>query len=292
MAIIPPLDRITKAPALGVDKLQQQFNNVLDSVVDQANQTIKDSVKLPNNVSCDDPRVKKIKQSLESIQSSIDAVRENIPKIQEAVSAVNTIVSTAQGIKATIATVQLANPITAPLFIAMQLEAIQNELIVNAIESIKPLQNLPGQIESKLLSLTPPLVAAISKLNTVCNDNDIELTLPTVSNDSISNSVTSDSISNSVTSDSDYNDLIETEFYNEFNVSDIDISGRADSIRQLIDQQRDLLNSLQEAPSQVYKQDGEPPAELGKIGDYYINTINNVSYGPKISTTDWGNPLN
>lgn len=283
MAIIPPLDRVTKAPALGVDKLQQQFNNILDSVVDQANQTIKDSVKLPNNVSCDDPRVKKIKQSLESIQSSIDAVRENIPKIQEAVSAVNTIVSTAQGIKATIAAVQLANPITAPLFIAMQLEAIQNELIVNAIESIKPLQNLPGQIESKLSSLTPPLVAAISKLNTVCNDNDIELTLPTVSNDSISNSVTSDS---------DYNDLIETEFYNEFNVSDIDISGRADSIRQLIDQQRDLLNSLQEAPSQVYKQDGEPPAELGKIGDYYINTINNVSYGPKISTTDWGNPLN
>ena len=283
MAIIPPLDRVTKAPALGVDKLQQQFNNVLDSVVDQANQTIKDSVKLPNNVSCDDPRVKKIKQSLESIQSSIDAVRENIPKIQEAVSAVNTIVSTAQGIKATIAAVQLANPITAPLFIAMQLEAIQNELIVNAIESIKPLQNLPGQIESKLSSLTPPLVAAISKLNTVCNDNDIELTLPTVSNDSISNSITSDS---------DYNDLIETEFYNEFNVSDIDISGRADSIRQLIDQQRDLLNSLQEAPSQVYKQDGEPPVELGKIGDYYINTINNVSYGPKISTTDWGNPLN
>lgn len=283
MAIIPPLDRVTKAPALGVDRLQQQFNNILDSVIDQANQTIKDSVKLPNNVSCDDPRVKKIKQSLESIQSSIDAVRENIPKIQEAVSAVNTIVSTAQGIKATIAAVQLANPITAPLFIAMQLEAIQNELIVNAIESIKPLQNLPGQIESKLSSLTPPLVAAISKLNTVCNDNDIELTLPTVSNDSISNSVTSDS---------DYNDLIETEFYNEFNVSDIDISGRADSIRQLIDQQRDLLNSLQEAPSQVYKQDGEPPAELGKIGDYYINTINNVSYGPKISTTDWGNPLN
>jgi len=276
MAIIPPLDRVTKAPALGVDKLQQQFNNVLDSVVEQANQTIKDSVKLPNNVSCDDPRVKKIKQSLESIQSSIDAVRENIPKIQEAVSAVNTIVSTAQGVKATIAAAQLANPITAPLFIAMQLEAIQNELIVNAIESIKPLQNLPGQIESKLSSLTPPLVAAISKLNTVCNDTDIELTLPTVSNDSIS----------------DYNDLIETEFYNEFNVSDIDISGRADSIRQLIDQQRDLLNSLQEAPSQVYKQDGEPPAELGKIGDYYINTINNVSYGPKISTTDWGNPLN
>ena len=42
MSVIPPLDRLTKAPALGVDKIQQQFNNILDSIVDQANKTIKD----------------------------------------------------------------------------------------------------------------------------------------------------------------------------------------------------------------------------------------------------------
>ena len=277
MSIIPPLDRLTKAPSFGVDKIQQQFNDILDLVVDQTNQTIKDSVKLPTNVKCDDPRVQNIKQNLENIQSLITQVQQNIPKIQSAITAVNTIVSTAQGINAAIAAAQLSNPVTAALFISLQTQAIQNQLIVNAVEAVKPLQSLPLQIESKILTLVPVLITAISKLNTVCGDSDIELNIPNISTES------------AVT---DYNDLVPTEFYNESNVSENDLTQRSDSIEQLVEQQRNLLTSLQEAPSQVYKQEGNPPAELGKIGDYYLNTSNNVSYGPKISDTDWGNPLN
>ena len=41
MSVIPPLDRITKAPALGVDKIQQQFNKILDSIADQAKKQLK-----------------------------------------------------------------------------------------------------------------------------------------------------------------------------------------------------------------------------------------------------------
>jgi len=277
MSIIPPLDRLTKAPSFGVDKIQQQFNDILDLVVDQANQTIKDSVKLPTNVKCDDPRVQNIKQNLENIQSLITQVQQNIPKIQSAITAVNTIVSTAQGINAAIAAAQLSNPVTAALFISLQTQAIQNQLIVNAVEAVKPLQSLPTQIESKILTLVPVLITAISKLNTVCGDSDIELNIPNISTES------------TVT---DYNDLVPTEFYNESNVSETDLTQRSDSIEQLVEQQRNLLTSLQEAPSQVYKQEGNPPPELGKIGDYYLNTSNNVSYGPKITDTDWGNPLN
>ncbi len=277
MSIIPPLDRLTKAPSFGVDKIQQQFNDILDLVVDQTNQTIKDSVKLPTNVKCDDPRVQNIKQNLENIQSLITQVQQNIPKIQSAITAVNTIVSTAQGINAAIAAAQLSNPVTAALFISLQTQAIQNQLIVNAVEAVKPLQSLPTQIESKILTLVPVLITAISKLNTVCGDSDIELNIPNISTES------------TVT---DYNDLVPTEFYNELNVSETDLTQRSDSIEQLVEQQRNLLTSLQEAPSQVYKQEGNPPPELGKIGDYYLNTSNNVSYGPKITDTDWGNPLN
>ena len=277
MSIIPPLDRLTKAPSFGVDKIQQQFNDILDLVVDQTNQTIKDSVKLPTNVKCDDPRVQNIKQNLENIQSLITQVQQNIPKIQSAVTAINTIVSTAQGINAAIAAAQLSNPVTAALFISLQTQAIQNQLIVNAVEAVKPLQSLPLQIESKILTLVPVLITAISKLNTVCGDSDIKLNIPNISTES------------TVT---DYNDLVPTEFYNESNVSENDLTQRSDSIEQLVEQQRNLLTSLQEAPSQVYKQEGNPPPELGKIGDYYLNTSNNVSYGPKISDTDWGNPLN
>tara|TARA_R110000796_G_scaffold5459_2_gene20371 strand:- start:1385 stop:2221 length:837 start_codon:yes stop_codon:yes gene_type:complete len=278
MSVIPPLDRLTKAPALGVDKIQQQFNNILDSIVDQANKTIKDSAKLPTNVNSDDPRVKNIKQSLENIQLSITKVQENIPKIQSAITAVSTIISTAQGINAALAAAQLSNPVTAALFIALQTQALQNQLIVNAIEAVKPLQSLPDQIESKILTLVPVLTTAIAKLNTV-SDDDIELNIPT-------------NISTGLNTDTNYNDLIPTEFYNELNVSEDDLTQRSNSIEQLVDQQRNLLTSLQEAPSQVYRGNGNPLPNLGKIGDYYLNTSNNVSYGPKISDNDWGTPIN
>jgi len=278
MSVIPPLDRLTKAPALGVDKIQQQFNNILDSIVDQANKTIKDSAKLPTNVNSDDPRVKNIKQSLENIQLSITKVQENIPKIQSAITAVSTIISTAQGINAALAAAQLSNPVTAALFIALQTQALQNQLIVNAIEAVKPLQSLPDQIESKILTLVPVLTTAIAKLNTV-SDGDIELNIPT-------------NISTGLNTDTNYNDLIPTEFYNELNVSEDDLTQRSNSIEQLVDQQRNLLTSLQEAPSQVYRGNGNPLPNLGKIGDYYLNTSNNVSYGPKISDNDWGTPIN
>jgi hypothetical protein len=314
MSVIPPLDRIAKAPALGVDKIQQQFNNILDSIVDRVNETIKDSAKLPTNVNCDDPRVKNIKQSLENIQLSITKVQENIPKIQSAVTAITTIISTAQGINAALAAAQLSNPVTAPLFIAMQTQALQNQLIVNAIEAVKPLQSLPDQIESKILTLVPVLTTAIAKLNTVCDD-DIELNIPTnistgVNPTNISTGVNPTNISTGVNptniltgvnptniltglnTDNNYNDLIPTEFYNESNVSEDDLTQRSNSIEQLVDQQRNLLTSLQEAPSQVYRGNGNPLPNLGKIGDYYLNTSNNVSYGPKISDNDWGTPIN
>ena len=294
MSVIPPLDRITKAPALGVDKIQQQFNKILDSIADQANKTIKDSAKLPTNVNSDDPRVKNIKQSLENIQLSITKVQENIPKIQRAVTAITTIISTAQGINASIATAQLAIPVTAPLFIAMQTQALQNQLIVNAIESVKPLQSLPDQIESKITILIPILIAAISKLNTITND-DVELNIPSIPRaDNVELNVLNIPLTDDVelNTDNNYNDLIPTEFYNELNVSETDLTQRSDSIEQLVDQQQNLLTSLQEAPSQVYRGNGNPLPNLGKIGDYYLNTSNNVSYGPKISDNDWGTPIN
>ena len=298
MSVIPPLDRIAKAPALGVDKIQQQFNKILDSITDQANKTIKDSAKLPTNVNSDDPRVKNIKQSLENIQLSITKVQENIPKIQSAVTAITTIISTAQGINASIAAAQLSNPVTAVLFIALETQKTQNQLIVNAIEAVKPLQSLPDQIESKILTLVPVLTTAIAKLNTV-SDDDIELNIPTnistglntVSDDDIELNIPTN-ISTGLNTDTNYNDLIPTEFYNESNVAEDDLTQRSNSIEQLVDQQRNLLTSLQEAPSQVYRGNGNPLPNLGKIGDYYLNTSNNVSYGPKISDNDWGTPIN
>ena len=86
--------------------------------------------------------------------------------------------------------------------------------------------------------------------------------------------------------------MIPTDFYTELNVSDTDLIQRSNTIQELVDQQRSLYNSLLEAPSQVYKRNGPPSQNLGKIGDYYLDIATNISYGPKLSDTDWGNPLN
>jgi hypothetical protein len=159
--------------------------------------------------------------------------------------------------------------------------------------------------------LIPILIAAISKLNTITNDDielnvpsnistgvnptDVELNVPSIPRaDDVELNVPSIPRADDVelNTDNNYNDLIPTEFYNELNVSETDLTQRSDSIEQLVEQQQNLLTSLQEAPSQVYRGNGNPLPNLGKIGDYYLNTSNNVSYGPKISDNDWGTPIN
>ena len=142
--------------------------------------------------------------------------------------------------------------------------------------------------------MIPILIAAISKLNTITND-DVELNVPSIPRaDDVELNVPSIPRADDVelNTDNNYNDLIPTEFYNELNVSETDLTQRSDSIEQLVEQQQNLLTSLQEAPSQVYRGNGNPLPNLGKIGDYYLNTSNNVSYGPKISDNDWGTPIN
>jgi hypothetical protein len=75
-------------------------------------------------------------------------------------------------------------------------------------------------------------------------------------------------------------------------VSESDLTDRSSNIETLLKQQQDLLTSLLEAPSAVYKQHGIPDPNLGKTGDYYINLDNSSVYGPKVSATQWGNPVN
>tara|TARA_R110001632_G_scaffold18691_4_gene57519 strand:+ start:630 stop:1460 length:831 start_codon:yes stop_codon:yes gene_type:complete len=276
MAIPPPLDKITTLPALGVDKIQQQFNKLIDEILDKTKTVITDSIKLPAGTKCDDPSIQKMKADLNDVKDGIQKIQESIPKIQPVITGVKTIITTAQSIRAAITIAQLSNPLTAAGFIAATANALQEELIVNAIAAIEPLTAVPTQTLSKLETLIPPLTTAIAKLaDAGCVDS--ELTIPTLN----------DSDSNNFPDGFDYNDLLPSEFYEEVNVSESDIDQRSDVIQQLVEQQQNLLASILEAPSQVYRQQGSPPAELGKIGDYYVDTENNIAYGPKQSNTNW-----
>ena len=271
-AIVPPLDMIPKLPGKAVSLTIKQIDKQTDKLLTAVNETITDSVKLPVNIKCDDPRIKKIKKQLTDIQKQLTTVQESIPKIQKTADSLKAVVGTAIGIKTAISIAQLSNPVTAPLFIAQQLTAIQDATIVNAIESLKQFADVPVSLTSKLKTFVPPLTAAISKLSAICNGDVDNLEIPS--------SLLADS-------DTDYNDLVATEFYNEKNVSQSDLDGRSDLIEQLLQQQQDLLTSLNEAPSKVYQNSGAPADDLGKVGDYYIDLDTQTIYGPKASVTNW-----
>jgi division protein CdvB (Snf7/Vps24/ESCRT-III family) len=271
-SIVPPLDIIPKLPAKAVNLVIKQLDKQTDRLLEDVTKTVQNSSRLPANVNCDDPRVKQIKTQLASIQQQITKIQETIPRIQSTINTVNTVVATSLAIKATISAVQLSNPVTAPVFIAQQLLAIQDATIVNAIESLKQFSTVPETVTSKIATIVPPLLSSIDKLSNVCNGDVDQLTVP--------ESVVTDLNSN-------YNDLVPTEFYTELNVSDEDLDTRSDVIQQLLEQQQNLLQSLQEAPSKVFNGEGLPGNDIGKPGDYYIDISTQTVYGPKPSQNSW-----
>ena len=280
-AIVPPLDIIPKLPAKAVTLVMTQLNTQTDRLLDNVTKTVQDTVKLPVNVKCDDPKIAQIKKQLADIQNQITSIQQTIPRIQTTINSVRSLVGIATGIKTALSVAQLSNPITAPLFIAQQLMAIQDATIVNAISSLSQFSSVPVTLTSKLQTITTPLLGAIAKVSNVCNGDVDTLN---ISQDALSNDALQTEI--------DYNDLVNTTFYNEENVSDDDLQHRSDTIQQLVEQQQNLLTSLQEAPSKVYQASGVPENNLGKLGDYYINLDNQSIYGPKAQADDWGQPVN
>lgn len=272
-SIVPPLDRIPKLPGQAVSRVISRLNTQTDQLLESVTKTVQDSTKLSENAKCDDPRVKQIKTQLEDIQNQITRIQESIPVIQQTADSLKGVIGASVAIKNTIALAQLSNPVTAPLFIAQQLTAVQDATIVNAIESLNQFNTLPDTLTSKLDTIVNPLLTSISKISNICNGEIDELILP-------GNTLSQSDIE-------ELNDLVPTEFYTELNVSDDDITNRAITIQQLVEQQENILRSLQEAPSKVYQDSGLPDPELGKPGDYYIDISTQTVYGPKPSQNSW-----
>ena len=166
-------------------------------------------------------------------------------------STIQTLIGTAQAIKAA----QLLNPITGPAAIAAELVIVQNMTIANATIAAKQLVDLPQYINSALGPIQESLGAIVPKLASKCNDVQFELD-PNAANTAGINA----------------------------GDSSIDLSIIDDAIKQ----QRDLLISLEEAPSQVYRDTTVPDNSLGKPGDYFIDERNKLIYGPKPSRDAWG----
>jgi division protein CdvB (Snf7/Vps24/ESCRT-III family) len=292
-AIVPPLDFIPKLPSIAVTETIKQVNKQTDVLLQTVTTTVTDSIKLATNVKCDDPRMKKIKEQLAQVQEQITKIQETIPKIQTTINTVKQIVNTAVAIKAAISAAQLSNPVTAAVFIATQLTLIQDATIVNALESLKQFEQVPPALTAKIQTVIPPILSALQRVEGACGENTPEVSIPEnlLGDSDIRGENTPEvSIPENLLGDSDiqdYNDLVDTEFYTEDNVNSKDLSDRSDLIQQILQQQQDLLQSLQEAPSLVYRGNGLPDPNLGKPGDYYVDLDTQAIIGPKVSYTTW-----
>ena len=278
-AVFPPLDRIPNLPPQITDKAIQQLTKLVDQLGDKVVTVSKDSVKLPEKCNCDDPRIKKIKKDLSDVQGLITKLQTEIPKIQKIINTTKTVITAANGVKTALAAAQLSIPATAGLFVAMLLKDVQDATIKNAIASINQLAKVPPSLTAQLNKFTPTIQEALNKIGSSCNGEVPTISIPT---STLRDADALDSFGDEF----DYNDLLDSEFYQEINVSQEDLTNRSENIQKLIEQQRSLL-TLQEAPSQVYQQVGRPDDDLGKTGDYYIDTQNLMIYGPKPSDTEW-----
>lgn len=315
-SITPPLDRLPRVPAKILTKLSGTVDKAVAKLNQQVQKTIKDATKLPDNCKCDDPRVRKVKTQLTNVQSQISQIQNSISQIQSIANTVKGIVTTAVAIKSTITAAQLLNPITAPVFIAQNLMAVQDTIIVNALASLNQFAAIPSSISSNLALVVPQLTEAINKLSQICNFDAGDST-------GVGGEVKPLDVSSSVmVKVKNLSKLVEnqnkaipaeelkiklnanlpTEFYNDNNVSDSDIENRSEEIQILLDDlgasiveqasmQAQLQQSILEAPSVVYQQNGKPAGNLGKLGDYYIDLQTQQIYGPKLSSTDWGNAI-
>ena len=293
-AIIPPLDKIPKIPGYAVNITISQINRLIDKLIKQTLETSKKASALDISTKCDDKVIKDLKQELTDLQALIKKIQGFIKKIPPAVKSIKTIIKTVKAIKAANVLAMLSNPLTAPIFTSTELNKVLDASIVNALESLNQFASVPATALSKLTALLPELINIASSINSTCNGNGDNASvsvspelLGTTLAGTVAGNATDGQIAVDDTNNNNYDDILPSDFYNEYNASDDDLNFRDDVIQTILDQQLDLLASIQEAPSIVIHGNGDPIDTIGKTGDYYVDKDTDTIYGPKPYRNSW-----
>ena len=275
MPVTFPLNKIPEIPprltSIAVDTIVDFLNKIIERLL----KLVDEATKLEDNCACDDPKVLDLKNSLEDVMELIKKLQELIPKIQEMIDLFKTLSEIATTVKSSLYLI----PVVGQAVATADLSLVQTMTIENAKKSLEQLQTIPSRLNIGIDLAVSELTKVANRLAEACSgaediNNDV-LKVPQQVKDSIDNFNRDNNF---------YNDQLDSEFYQLKNVSIDDLDNRADSIRQLIEQQRDLLTSLQEAPSKVLSGAGPPNNDLGKSGDYYVDISSNQVYGPKLNT--------
>lgn len=262
----------TQIPSQIVTKLTPLLSKQIDTMSKLAETMSSDSLNLSPEVTCSDPNVKKIKTDLQLFQKEISRLNSIVNNTNGVVNSIKTISIVANTSKLA----QLIIPAVSgvPSGPVTALINLFTKLGENANSAITCLENVIKNIKSQQQLISNTVADVLNTLGPICDSEVFE---------------TSSEVADIIT-DTNLN-LYPTEFYTEINVSDDDITNRFEVISNLLENQINVLNNLLEAPSKVYQGNTFPDIELGKVDDYYINTITNQIYGPK-TINGWGTPVN
>lgn len=275
MAVAPPFDLIIKKVPTAVNKLQTALNKLVDQLTQRVTEAVTDSAKLSDRIDCNDPRVKKIKALLLAIQQIIQKIQEVLRILQIVVPAL----TVAAQIAATLISIQLATPLPSPPAIVQTL-AVQNELIATIVGALKQASIIITVVNGSVMVGSSLLASVINKLSSICNNEVFTVSQET--------KLAIDALNNEIIN------YTPSQFYNIKNTSIEDLDNRENLIQQLNQKQLSIIENLLEMPSKIIRltETNAPATDLGKTGDFAINENTKVIYGPKLSDTDWGIPIN
>ena len=233
-------------------------------------------MQLNSKTRCSDPKIKQLKTDLDKILQQINTIKQGLNSINNIVP----VITSVSGIAQTLKTIQLAVPAVPGVPTGPVTELINtfDNLGTNAKSSTSSLQGLIDSINTRLDMINKTLANGIDKLSSICNSEALNVTADIANELDDLNGL-------------NYDDIAPTRFYTELNVSDDDIQNRIQLIQGLIEQQLVVLQNLKEAPSKVISNTQPPTANVGDIDDYYIDTTNQVIYGPK-TETGWDTGIN
>ena len=277
MALTPPFDQAVK-PILNLfSNINGKVGELQSKLLSQLTELQGKITDLPENIKCSDPRIDDIKQDIQRINDTISNIQTVFGNIQNVVN-ILLIVATISSIAIAIS-LAIVLPTNTGIVKALEVSSYVVATILGVLGAIT---GLIAFAQSMLSNISSALGPILNKLGSICNNETFNV-----------NTDTANSILNDISKQTaGYGDMTQTEFYRTINVSSEDLQDREQKIEQLLEQQRSLIDNLIEAPSQVINNQGIPNSDIGNIGDYYIDKISKTIYGPKISDTDWGTPVN
>lgn len=263
MATAFPFNKISKVPMrvlailLPIITAQQTLAKKLGNRIQE------DLENLSKNAKCDDAEVLALKQKLEKLQQTIDNLQRLlgfIPTISNSLRTVNTVAQI-------ISSVQLVIPAAPGVPQAPIIQTLNAavETIANVTAVLTTLSNVANNVLQLANRLEGIIQNINDKIKSLCNT-------PSAPSDTVEVNLL---------------DLYPSEFYQLVNVSQEDIDNRLTEIRNLLEEQLDVLTNLNEAPSQILYGSGLPRPSQGQQGDYYVDTDTQNVFGPKPTNTSW-----